>query len=152
MSATKLSAEERQKMIAEAAYFRAEGRGFDGGDALADWIEAEAEVNERLRQMEHDASLERLQERFAAARDSLSSCRRKVARKSAGARIEFQKDLEKLVELQETFGHKLEELRDRGRHASRRVRQEAEQVAEEISEKISQIGARLGTRRRGSSR
>jgi hypothetical protein len=34
----------RRQMVAEAAYFRAERRGFSGGDPVADWLEAEAEV------------------------------------------------------------------------------------------------------------
>lgn len=40
---------ERDRMVAEAAYFRAERRGFSGDDAQRqqDWLEAEAEV-ERL--------------------------------------------------------------------------------------------------------
>jgi hypothetical protein len=36
-------------MIAEAAYFRAEARGFEGGDSVRDWLEAEAEVDAILR-------------------------------------------------------------------------------------------------------
>ncbi len=36
-------------MIAEAAYFRAERRGFSAGHELADWLEAEAEVDATLR-------------------------------------------------------------------------------------------------------
>lgn len=40
----------RHEMIAAAAYFRAEQRGFVGGDSLDDWLAAEAEVDERLRQ------------------------------------------------------------------------------------------------------
>nr|WP_305775476.1 DUF2934 domain-containing protein [Ferrovum sp.] len=35
-------------MIAVAAYYRAERRGFNGGDTLADWLEAEAEVDALL--------------------------------------------------------------------------------------------------------
>jgi len=42
-------ADVRRRMIAEAAYFRAEARGFQGGDALRDWLEAEAEVDAVLR-------------------------------------------------------------------------------------------------------
>lgn len=34
----------REKMIAEAAYFRAEKRGFAPGNELADWFQAEAEI------------------------------------------------------------------------------------------------------------
>lgn len=36
---------DRQEMIAIAAYYRAERRGFDGGDAMQDWLEAEAEID-----------------------------------------------------------------------------------------------------------
>ena len=36
--------QERQVFIAQAAYFRAEKRGFAPGGELQDWIEAEAEV------------------------------------------------------------------------------------------------------------
>lgn len=43
-----ISPEERHRMIAEAAYYRAQQRGFRGGDPLQDWIEAEAEVASRL--------------------------------------------------------------------------------------------------------
>jgi hypothetical protein len=32
-------------LIAEAAYFRAEARGFAGGDPVRDWLAAEAEVD-----------------------------------------------------------------------------------------------------------
>ncbi|MEO1766056.1 DUF2934 domain-containing protein [Thiobacter aerophilum] len=39
-------------MICDAAYFRAERRGFVGGSALEDWLEAEAEIDALLRQMQ----------------------------------------------------------------------------------------------------
>ncbi len=45
---TIVSPEERERMIAEAAYFRALQRGFSGGDAVEDWLVAEREVDERL--------------------------------------------------------------------------------------------------------
>jgi hypothetical protein len=41
--------EERQHMIAIAAYIRAEKRGFDDGDAVDDWLHAEAEIDALLR-------------------------------------------------------------------------------------------------------
>jgi hypothetical protein len=40
--------EQRQSMIAEAAYYRAEQRGFQGGDPVEDWLAAEREIAERL--------------------------------------------------------------------------------------------------------
>jgi len=43
-SAPVLNAQERERLIAQAAYFRAEKRGFAPGCELQDWIEAEREV------------------------------------------------------------------------------------------------------------
>lgn len=43
-----MNPEERERMIRETAYFRAEGRGFAGGDPAQDWIEAEREVDRHL--------------------------------------------------------------------------------------------------------
>jgi hypothetical protein len=43
-----VSAEERQRMIAEAAYFRAQARGFQGGDPVDDWLTAEEQINRIL--------------------------------------------------------------------------------------------------------
>lgn len=40
--------EERYRMIAESAYYRAEARGFEGGDPSHDWVEAEAEIDAAL--------------------------------------------------------------------------------------------------------
>ena len=39
--------EDHQRMVAEAAYFRAQRRGFQGGDPMEDWIEAEREISRR---------------------------------------------------------------------------------------------------------
>lgn len=38
----------REQMIAEAAYFRAERRGFEPGSEISDWLEAEADVEHLL--------------------------------------------------------------------------------------------------------
>ncbi len=40
--------EDRHASIAEAAYFRAEHRGFAAGHELEDWLAAEEEVDQRL--------------------------------------------------------------------------------------------------------
>jgi len=41
-------ADVRQKMVADAAYFIAKRRGFQPGDLVADWVAAEAEIDELL--------------------------------------------------------------------------------------------------------
>jgi hypothetical protein len=45
-----VSPDERRRMIAEAAYFRADKRGFTGGDPLGDWLAAEKQVDAMLPQ------------------------------------------------------------------------------------------------------
>lgn len=42
------SPEERHRMIAERAYYKAESRGFQGGTPEQDWMEAEAEIDTTL--------------------------------------------------------------------------------------------------------
>lgn len=41
----------REQMIAEAAYFRAEQRGFEPGNEMSDWLQAEADVEGILRSL-----------------------------------------------------------------------------------------------------
>jgi len=48
-----ISAKARYQMIAEAAYFRAEKRGFTGGNIEEDWIAAEAEIDKILQANEN---------------------------------------------------------------------------------------------------
>ena len=40
-----ITADQRRALVAEAAYFRAERRGFAAGRELEDWLAAEAEVD-----------------------------------------------------------------------------------------------------------
>ena len=42
-----VTTEERNQLIAKAAYFRSERRGFTPGSELQDWLEAEAEIEAR---------------------------------------------------------------------------------------------------------
>ena len=47
-STTEVSNEEKYRLIAEAAYFRSEKRGFAPGCELEDWLAAETELETRL--------------------------------------------------------------------------------------------------------
>lgn len=47
-SAKFVTPEQRQQMIAEAAYFIAEHRGFNTGDTQADWYSAESQIDDML--------------------------------------------------------------------------------------------------------
>ena len=45
---TDISPEQWRMMVAEAAYYRAQRRGFRGGSAEQDWFEAEEEIRRSL--------------------------------------------------------------------------------------------------------
>lgn len=47
-SETTLSEDERRRMVAEAAYYRALQRGFTAGGEVDDWLAAEREITQRL--------------------------------------------------------------------------------------------------------
>ena len=49
------SNDEWYDMVATAAYFRAESRGFEGGSPEEDWYEAEAQLREQLARAEDEA-------------------------------------------------------------------------------------------------
>jgi DNA anti-recombination protein RmuC len=49
IKSSRVSEDQRRQMIADEAFLRAERRGF-GGDAVSDWLEAEAVVDARLEQ------------------------------------------------------------------------------------------------------
>jgi len=44
-----MTADQRQSMIQTAAYLRAEKRGFQGGNPVKDWVDAEREIDAMLK-------------------------------------------------------------------------------------------------------
>ena len=142
MSERKISAAQRRQMIAEAAYFRAERRGFNGGDPVKDWCEAEAEVDARLLALEEDDLEERIEEGLAAAAEKLAALKRKAGRLSATARVEWQNDLDKLAALRDELRPKFAELRAQGEQAGERMREQAERVRSELAALAQRLGAK----------
>ena len=51
--ASPITPEQRYRMICDAAYFRAERRGFIGGNSAEDWTAAEAEIDGLLLSLKH---------------------------------------------------------------------------------------------------
>jgi DNA repair ATPase RecN len=129
----KVAPDERRRMIAEAAYFRAERRGFKDGDAVRDWCEAEAEVDARLREAEDQQLREAVEEGLAAAKKALAALRRKAARLTGEARAEWQKDLDRLAQLRDSLRPKLAELKEQGEEARRRLREQADRLTAELA-------------------
>jgi hypothetical protein len=142
MSEHKVSAGQRRQMIAEAAYFRAERRGFNGGDTVRDWCEAEAEVDARLRGLDDGQLVERIEEVLMAASKKLATVRRKVVGLSADARGEWQKDIDKLAKLRDALVAELAELREQGEQAGHKLREQAEKIRAEAAEVVNRLGAK----------
>jgi DNA repair exonuclease SbcCD ATPase subunit len=68
-------------MIATAAYMRAEQRRFVGGDPMADWLAAEAEVNQSLAAQRQEKERERaaFERMYKEVRHALEEVRDKVS-------------------------------------------------------------------------
>ena len=139
----KVSAEERRRMIAEAAYFRAERRGFSGGQSLEDWVAAEAEVDARLDGgADRPAVLAELEQRLATAGKKLKALRQKAAGIEAEARAEWQADLERLGKLRDSLETRLTEVREEGQQATHKLKEHAERIWQEITEIVERRSAR----------
>jgi hypothetical protein len=138
----KITGDQRRQMIAEAAYFRAERRGFNGGDAVRDWCDAEAEIDARLQALECEQLVARVEEAALAAGQKLAAARRKLARLSAGARAEWQKDVDRLTALRDALQPKLAELKDQGQRAGQKLREQAERIRDEIAELVQRLEAK----------
>ena len=141
-SQSKVPTELRERMIAEAAYFKAERRGFNGGDAVRDWCEAEAEIDARLRGLDDGQLVERIEEVLESAAEKLAAVRRKVARLSSETRGEWERDLERLATLRDTLKPKLKELKEQGGRAGRKVREQAAKIRDELAELVQRLEAK----------
>lgn len=138
----KATGDQRQQMIAEAAYFKAERRGFNGGDAVRDWCEAEAEIDARLRQHEDGQFVERIEEVLESVTTRLAAARRKAARLSSEARSEWERDLNRLAALRDMLNPKLVELKEQGERAGRKAREQAEKIRDEVAELVQRLEAK----------
>lgn len=140
-TARSVSDDQRRQMIAEAAYYLAERRGFDGGDPVADWLQAEAEVNAMLGDTQ--GIVDRLEERLATLNRRLKSARRKLATLTAEAREEWEEELEKFSEQRDRLQEKLADFRRRGAEAGEKARQQLEKARAEAAELLRRLELRL---------
>jgi hypothetical protein len=137
----------RRKLIAEAAYFRAERRGFEGGDPVADWVEAEAEVDSVLQRREHGQLVERLEQRLAEAAKKAEALKKKTRSAKTEARAEVQHELERLNRLRDALEHRVEEISRQGVQASRKLLEQAEELWHELAELVAQKRPRKTSKR-----
>ena len=142
MSLDRIPSGQRRQMIAEAAYFRAERRGFRDGDPVQDWIEAEKEVEQQLATLDRDKAHERFEERLAWVNDRFEALKRKALRARAEARETLERDLRKLAAFRAEFESQVEEVKRRGTDAGHKSVQRAEKLWEEVSAFVERVGPR----------
>ena len=143
---------DREQMIAEAAYFRAERRGFQGGDPFADWLSAEAQIDQLLQADEgHETRMadrggfeERLKTELLQFEATLHSFKQ-AARKARGvARGEKEKLLATLSELEGRARQKLSEIHESGEAAWHDLRIGADSAWHELRQAIEAARSRFG--------
>jgi Skp family chaperone for outer membrane proteins len=147
---TSISSDQRCRMIAEAAYYRAEHNGF-ASDSIEDWLEAEAEIDRLLMRQDSPRSeveskhlfQRRLEEQLTEWDEKLEELA--AAAKKAGAKLnkEIHGQLETLAQKRLVAQHKLVELRDHGADAWDELREGAEQLLDELRSSIGKVAGRL---------
>jgi hypothetical protein len=123
------SPEERRRMIEEAAYFRAERRGFTGGDAAEDWMAAEREIAELL----GEETPEQRKKDLAA----YEKMRQELMRILRSARAPVSAET-----IRQALDKASSELRDLGEYSSSTVNKATEAVRREIASTGEKLGSK----------
>ena len=142
---------QRQQMIAVAAYFRAERRGFIGGDPNADWLEAEAEINRAFR-LEPDvkpgaAPRQHFQEKLEAQLKEwdgkLVDLERRAQELKTKTRTEYKRQLTELTGKRDELRDRLLKLRKSSEAAWEDMKNGAEKLSDELRVSFDRITARF---------
>ncbi|MEO1766843.1 DUF2934 domain-containing protein [Thiobacter aerophilum] len=142
--------EERYRLIAEAAYFRAQRRGFVGGDPVQDWLEAEAEIDRMLAagalpasvsakqrfQSQLENQLRELDERIESLKVQASLARLEL-------KSEFQQELDALEGLRNRLRGRLEEIRMQAEGAWEDLKSGAEKAWEDLRQAVERVAKRF---------
>jgi hypothetical protein len=131
-----VSSDQRRRMIAEAAYFIAERRGFGPCDTVPDWLEAEQAVDRQLCARATARVRDKLEWGLAFATKKLSSLRRRTSKLVPGPGTELSVDIERLDALKQTLRKEIDNLVERGQNVSERAMQQAERIWTECDDVI----------------
>jgi len=144
--------EQRYHMIAEAAYYRAERRGFGSGDPARDWLEAEAEIDRILQsgasaresgitpKQLFQAALEKQLQELDARLDELKL---KSTLAKMELRGEYEKQLDMLAGKRAAAQGRLNELRNRAEDAWEDLKGGTEKAWEDMREALERVAARF---------
>jgi len=120
-----VSTEERQRLIAEAAYYRAQQRGFSGGDPLDDWLAAERQINQALPNA-------RQQKEELAAYEKL--------RKAVGKMLTEARDTVNAETLKQAFDKATAELRKTGEFTTDTINKIADSLRKDMASAAMKMG------------
>lgn len=130
----------RHRMIAEAAYFRAERRGFKNGDPATDWIEAERELSPKLSAADEMEATH--QERLIIANEWLKGIRKKLSQASKQAQEEWESDVEKLAKLRDRFIKQVHAIQGKTGPAADKARDNAEATWKKVESILDRFSKR----------
>lgn len=140
------NAAQRRHMIEQAAYYRAERRSFSGGDPVADWLEAEAEIDRMLRKQPAAGEKPGPIEQFEAQLKAMDEEIRRLMGKARGVQVQVRTDLEQELErlrpLRQVAEERLTELRGRSGEAWEEVRKGVDRAREDLNAALSAITKR----------
>jgi Protein of unknown function (DUF2934) len=122
--------EQRHRMIETAAYFRAEKRGFAGGDPVTDWIEAEREIDV-LFQSPEDADL--------GSRESEAYRRLRAEFKKILYGVQGKINADTIRQAFERAGRELQEL---GEFVPETVDRAGKRLKQEVAAAVEKMGPR----------
>ena len=142
-----------REMVAVAAYYRAERRGFTPGDPTADWLEAEAEIQRQANQAPapvdshkpgaKHAFLHKFESHLEQWDAKLDRLRVKTKHAKADVRTEFEVQLEALTGKRALAQEKLHELRQHGEWAWEDLKDGADKAWKELREALEHAASRL---------
>jgi chromosome segregation ATPase len=143
--------EERYHMIAEAAYFHAERRGFVMGDSAQDWLDAEAEIDRILQQPKGKGALLTAKQEFQQKLEAqlkewdakLDELKAKAQEAKTELRADYEKQLEVLSDKRATAQAKIQELRLRTEDAWEDLKGGTEKAWDEMRSALDRIASRF---------
>lgn len=142
-----VSPERRYWMIAEAAYYHAEHRGFQESDPIADWVEAEKEIDAMLcrtptpnkEKTAKEVFEDHLETQLKEWDKQISGWKRKAKKVDGDIRHHIDAQLEMHRAQRVTAQNQLKELRQSGAHGWEEIKGGAENVWKEIHLTIQRI-------------
>ena len=140
------AAERRQSMIREAAYYRAQRRGFVGGDAINDWLEAEAEIDRMLAREDQEPGgpgpIEQFEAQLAALDQEMRRLMGKAREAGSEIRTEIETELERLRPLRANAEERLGEFRERSAEAWDEMKKGVHSARHELNAVLNAIARR----------